>query len=167
MAAQNHHGTVSGESVNLEQLGLFGVFLAGAIPWFEAIVVVPLGILVGLNPALTVVFAVTGNAITIFLFAYAAGAIRARLLARRQAKNKEGESPRLIKAQQSFDRLGIYGLALMGPLVIGTQFAALVAVAAGVKPLKSSLVISAATLLWASAIALVFGIFGFEVFDRG
>jgi len=167
MAAQNHHRTVSGESVNLEQLGLFGVFLAGAIPWFEAIGVVPLGILVGLNPALTVVFAVTGNAITIFLFAYAAGAIRARLLARRQAKNKEGESPRLIKAQQSFDRWGIYGLALMGPLVIGTQFAALVAVAAGVKPLKSSLVITAATLLWASAIALVFGIFGFEVFDRG
>jgi len=129
--------------------------------------VVPIGILAGLNPTLTVVFAVTGNAITIFLFAYAAEAIRNRLLARRLAKNKQGESPRLIKAQRSFDRWGIYGLALMGPLVIGTQFAALVAVAAGVKPLKTSLVITAATLMWASAIALVFGIFGFEVFDNG
>jgi hypothetical protein len=167
VASQNCNLTIQGQGVNLEQLGLLGVFLAGAIPWFEAIGVVPLGILVGLNPALTVVFAVTGNATTIFLFAFGAGAIRTRLLARRQAKNKEGESPRLIKAQQSFDRWGIYGLALMGPLVIGTQFAALVAVAAGVKPLKSSLVITAATLIWAGAIALVFGVFGFEVFDRG
>ena len=153
--------------MDLEQLGLFGVFLAGAIPWFEAIGVVPLGILVGLNPALTVLFAVVGNAITIFLFAYGAAAIRTWLLKRRQAKNKEGESPRLAKAQRSFDRWGIYGLALLGPLVFGTQSAALIAVAAGVRPLKTSIVITAATLMWASALALIFGIFGFEVFDRG
>ena len=30
--------------MNLEQLGYFGIFLAGAIPWFEAIGVVPVGI---------------------------------------------------------------------------------------------------------------------------
>ena len=38
--------------MNLEQLGLFGIFLAGAIPWFEAIVAVPGGILFGLDPLL-------------------------------------------------------------------------------------------------------------------
>lgn len=43
--------------MNLEQLGLFGVFLGGAIPWFEAIAVVPAGIILGLDPVLTVVFA--------------------------------------------------------------------------------------------------------------
>jgi hypothetical protein len=43
--------------MNLEQLGLFGVFLAGAIPWFEAIAVVPAGILFGLDPVLTVIAA--------------------------------------------------------------------------------------------------------------
>jgi hypothetical protein len=36
--------------MNLEQWGLFGIFLAGAIPWMEAIAVVPSGIVLGLNP---------------------------------------------------------------------------------------------------------------------
>jgi hypothetical protein len=36
--------------LDIENLGLLGVFIAGAIPWMEAIAVVPAGILVGLNP---------------------------------------------------------------------------------------------------------------------
>jgi uncharacterized membrane protein len=142
--------------MNLEQLGLFGVFLAGAIPWLEAIGVVPAGILIGLDPALTVLFAVTGNAITIFLFAFGAGKLRSWMRQRRSAKGKSEESPRIIKAQRSFDRWGIYGLAILGPLFIGTQFGALVAVAGGVKPLKASIAITAATILWAALIALAF-----------
>ena len=153
--------------MDIEQLGLFGVFIAGAIPWFEAIVVVPLGILAGLNPVLTVLFAVAGNTITIFLFAYGAEAIRLWMQRRRQAKNKPGESPRLVKAKKSFDRWGVYGLALLGPLTIGTQFAAMVSVAAGVKPLKASLIVVAATVIWASAFGTLFGVLGFEIFDRG
>jgi hypothetical protein len=147
--------------LNLEQLGLFGVFLGGAIPWLEAIVVVPSGILIGLDPLLTVVFAVTGNAITIFLFAFGGSKIRSWMIKRRVSKGKTDESPRIAKAQRSFDRWGIYGLATLGPLVIGTQFAALVAVAGGVKPLKTSIVITAATVIWAGLIAGGFVFVGF------
>lgn len=147
--------------MNLEQLGLFGVFLGGAIPWLEAIVVVPSGILIGLDPLLTVVFAVTGNAITIFLFAFGGSKIRSWMIKRRVSKGKTDESPRIAKAQRSFDRWGIYGLATLGPLVIGTQFAALVAVAGGVKPLKTSIVITAATVIWAGLIAGGFVFVGF------
>jgi hypothetical protein len=46
--------------LNLEQLGYFGIFLAGATPWFEAIGVVP-----------------AGNIITIAVFAYSGANIRA------------------------------------------------------------------------------------------
>jgi len=148
--------------LNLEQLGLFGVFLGGAIPWLEAIVVVPGGILIGLDPLLTVVFAVTGNAITIFLFAFGGSKIRSWMLKRRVSKGKTDESPRIAKAQRSFDRWGIYGLAILGPLVIGTQFAALVAVAGSVKPLKASVVITTATIFWATLIALAFVVAGFD-----
>ncbi|MFM2020229.1 MAG: hypothetical protein RL718_810, partial [Actinomycetota bacterium] len=48
--------------MNYEQLGLLGIFIAGAIPWMEAIAVVPAGILFGLDPVLTVIAAVAGNA---------------------------------------------------------------------------------------------------------
>jgi hypothetical protein len=82
------------------------------------------------------------------------------MLARRVKAGKQGESKRFIKAQQSFDKWGIYGMAALGPVVIGTQFAAAISVAAGVKPLKTSIVISVATLLWAGGIALAMVLFG-------
>ena len=141
--------------MNLEQLGLFGIFIAGAIPWFEAIGVVPAGIIFGLDPILTVVAAAAGNIITIAVFAYAGGAIRERVIARRKSKGKQPKSDRFEKAQKAFDKYGIYGMAALGPILIGTQFAAAASVAAGVKPLKVTVLISSAMVLWAAGIAWV------------
>jgi hypothetical protein len=141
--------------MNLEQWGLFGIFLAGAIPWMEAIAVVPSGIILGLNPYATVIAAVVGNAITIFLFAYAGSSIRARISQRRIAKGKSSESPKFEKAVKAFDRYGIYGMAALGPVIIGTQFAAAASVAAGVKPLRVSLLVTTSMILWSIAIAVI------------
>ena len=139
--------------MNLEQLGYFGIFLAGAIPWFEAIGVVPVGILFGLDPALTVIAASVGNIITIALFAYAGDRIRNWVIERRRKKGIEPKAGRYEKAQKAFDKYGIFGMAALGPIIIGTQFAAAASVAAGVKPLKVTLYISVAMVLWAILIA--------------
>ena len=139
--------------MNLEQLGYFGIFLAGAIPWFEAIGVVPVGILFGLDPALTVVAASVGNIITIAVFAYGGDRIRSWFIERRRKKGIEPKAGRYEKAQKAFDKYGIYGMAALGPVLIGTQFAAAASVAAGVKPFKVTLLISAAMVLWAVGIA--------------
>jgi hypothetical protein len=149
--------------VNYEQLGLFGIFIAGAIPWMEAIAVVPAGILFGLDPVLTVIAAVAGNAITIFLFAYASSGIRSWLIRRREAKGKTGDSPKYLKAVAAFDRYGIWGMAALGPILIGTQFAAAASVAAGVKPLKVSILITASMALWSIAIAWVMVALGVQI----
>ena len=134
-ASVDDYGLARGEAIeftdmNLEQWGLFGIFLAGAIPWMEAIAVVPSGIALGINPVATVVAAVIGNSITIVMFAYAGASIRSRISDRRLAKGKSSESPRFEKAVKAFDRYGIYGMAALGPLIIGTQFAAAASVAA-------------------------------------
>lgn len=149
--------------MNYEQLGLFGIFLAGATPWLEAIAVVPAGILVGLDPVLTVIAAATGNAITIFLFAYAGSSIRSWIIKRREAKGKSGDSPKYQKAIAAFDKYGIWGMAALGPILIGTQFAAAASVAAGVKPLKVSLVITASMVIWATVIAWVMVALGVNI----
>ena len=151
--------------MNLEQLGLFGVFLGGAIPWFEAIAVVPAGIILGLDPVLTVVFAVVGNIITIAVFAYGGGAIRKWIISKRVAKGKEPESTKFVKAQQAFDKYGIYGMAALGPILIGTQFAAAASVAAGVKPLKVTVLVSVAMVVWAAVIGWVVVALGISVFE--
>lgn len=141
--------------MNIEQLGLVGIFLAGAIPWMEAIAVVPSGIILGLDPTETVIAATAGNALTIFLFAYLGATIRTWAIRRRVAKEKSVDSPKYEKALKAFDKYGIYGMAFLGPVIIGTQFAAAAAVAAGVKPLRTSIIISAAMVMWAVAIAAI------------
>jgi len=121
----------------------------------EAIAVVPSGIVLGLNPYSTVVAAVIGNAITIFVFAYLSGAIRQRIINRRLAQGKSGDSAKFEKALKAFDRYGIYGMAFLGPILIGTQFAAAASVAAGVKPLRASILITTSMALWASLIGII------------
>lgn len=147
----------------IEQWGLFGVFIAGAIPWLEAIAVVPVGIFLGLNPLATVVAAVTGNAFTIALFAYSASNIRERIIARRVSKGKSADSPKLEKALKAFDKYGIYGLAVLGPILLGTQFAAVAAVVAGIKPARASTLIIASTLVWAGLIAIAMVAFDVKI----
>jgi hypothetical protein len=149
--------------MNYEQLGLLGIFIAGAIPWMEAIAVVPAGILFGLDPVLTVIAAVAGNAITIFRFAYAGSSIRTWLIKRREAKGKSGDSPKYQKAIAAFDKYGIWGMAALGPILIGTQFAAAASVTAGVKPLKVSILITASMALWSIAIAWVMVALGVNI----
>lgn len=149
--------------MNLEQLGLLGIFIAGAIPWFEAIAVVPAGILFGLDPVLTVLAAVSGNAITIFLFAYAGASIRQWLIRRRETKGKSGDSPKYQKAIAAFDKYGIWGMAALGPILIGTQFAAAASVAAGVKPLKVSLLITLSMAIWSVALAVLVASLGVKI----
>jgi hypothetical protein len=149
--------------MNLEQLGLLGIFIAGAIPWFEAIAVVPAGILFGLDPVLTVLAAVSGNAITIFLFAYAGASIRQWLIRRREARGKSGDSPKYQKAMVAFDKYGIWGMAALGPILIGTQFAAAASVAAGVKPLKVSLLITLSMAIWSVVLAVVVASLGVKI----
>jgi hypothetical protein len=129
----------------------------------EAIAVVPAGILFGLDPVLTVIAAVAGNAITIFLFAYAGSSIRTWLIKRREAKGKSGDSPKYQKAIAAFDKYGIWGMAALGPILIGTQFAAAASVAAGVKPLKVSILITASMALWSIAIAWVMVALGVNI----
>lgn len=140
--------------LDIENLGLLGVFIAGAIPWMEAIAVVPAGILGGLDPVATLFAAVVGNSITIFLFAYFASNISERLINRRVKHGKSAELPKLEKAIKAFDQYGVYGLAALGPILIGTQFAAVAAVTAGVKPLRASMLIIASLTLWSIAIAV-------------
>jgi uncharacterized membrane protein len=147
----------------IEQWGLVGVFIAGAIPWMEAIAVVPVGILLGLNPLATVLAAVTGNALTIALFAYSASNIRERLIQRRIRKGKTAESPKLEKAMKAFDKYGIYGLAGLGPILLGTQFAAVAAVVAGIKPARASILIIISTVVWAGVIAIAMVAFDVKI----
>ncbi len=133
----------------VEQLGLLGVFLAGATPWLEAVVVIPVGMVLGLPAAWTVVLALLGNVSTIVVFALGGDRILAAMAKRREKKGKaQTEDRRMRRAQRIFVRYGDVGMAVVGPLIIGTQFAAAIAVSLGVSVWRASVVQSLGAVLW-------------------
>ena len=134
----------------IEQLGLLGVFIAGAIPWLEAIGVIPVGILFGLSPFWTITLAFSGNAITTFAFAYSSQAVMNRI-----KKRGEPESKNMARARRVFSRYGIWGMAFVGPLLIGSQIAAALSVALGVNAFKSAMVINTGMVIAGTIIGVL------------
>ncbi len=139
----------------LEQLGLLGVFIAGATPWLEAVVVIPVAIALGLPPAWSMVLAVAGNGLTIVLFARGSERILAAAHARRVRKGKNTpDDSRVTRAKSIFARYGDIGMAVVGPWLIGTQFAAALAVSLGVSVVRASVVQTLGAAVWGMATGL-------------
>lgn len=138
----------------VEQLGLIGVFIAGAIPWLEAVVVIPAGIVVGLPVLWTVVSALAGNLATIALFAVGSERILSSMARRRERKGEPlQEDTRTARAKRVFVRYGDVGMAVVGPLLIGTQFAAAIAVSLGVSVWRATVVQSLGAIAWGALAA--------------
>lgn len=140
----------------LEQLGLLGVFIAGATPWLEAVVVIPVGIAFGLSPVWTMVWALVGNASTIVLFALLSDKVMAGLARRRERKGLSREpDARMERAKRIFTRYGVFGMAVVGPLIIGTQIAAAIAVSLGVSVWRSSTIVTLGAVVWGVATGVI------------
>lgn len=140
----------------LEQLGLLGVFIAGATPWLEAVVVIPVGIAFGLSPLWTMVWALLGNASTIVAFALLSERIMSGMARRRARKGLSREpDARLERAQKIFIRYGVFGMAVVGPLIIGTQIAAAIAVSLGVSVWRSSTIVTLGAVVWGVATGMI------------
>lgn len=162
-------------------LGLVGVFLGGALPWLEAVVVIPAGILAGL-PALPVIVAgAVGNLITVGIAAYGGEWLigkwsdwrRRRKAASGEGNNSEAEAAlarRSAKNRARIERLmnrgGLPLLALVGPLGLGTQVSAVVAVSTGVRATVSLIWIGAGTVVWC-VIAGMAAVTGFQFLGIG
>lgn len=154
---------------------LGGVLLGGAIPWLEAIIVIPLGIVAGGPPVLVVLAGVTGNLLTLAVAAWfgerVRNWVRRRLAQQREARGEPSAgSPAVQKRRQRIERImnrwGMPGLAVLGPLGLGTQVSAVVAVAAGVGARVSFTWIAAGTLAW-SAVAAVLAAYGVSFLGIG
>ena len=139
----------------IEQLGLLGVFLAAATPYLEAIVVVPIAIVLGLDPVVTTVVAVAGNALTIGLFALSSQKVMGWIAARRHRRGLEDYSPSVQRGMDIFHSYGVWAMAVLGPLLIGTQVAAAIAVSLGLSAARVTVIVTAATAGWAVLAAVV------------
>lgn len=142
--------------MDLERLGLVGVLIGGAVPWLEAVTVIPAGILLGLPPVAVVVTAIVGNLATVAVASFAGEHVRTRLLARRRRRrSRDDEARGPTRSERVMARFGMPGLTILGPLGLGTQLSAAVAVSLGVSGRRAFLWVGASTVGWSVLTALL------------
>ncbi len=145
--------------MDLERLGLLGVLIGGAVPWLEAVTVIPAGILLGLPPAAVVVTAIIGNLATVALVAFGGERVRSWMLTRRRRRRAEEPAGdgggRASRAERVMARFGVPGLAILGPLGVGTQLSAAIVVSLGVSGRRAFAWVGASTIGWSVLVALL------------
>lgn len=150
------------------------VFVGGAIPWLEAIIVIPGGIVAGLHPVPAVVAGVAGNLLTVALAAWFGDRLRRWSTERRSGAgakpldvtDAEPRGRQVRRVERVAQRWGLPALAVLGPIGLGTQVSVMVAVGIGVETRRAFWWIAAGTVVW-SLVAAVAAVTGMSIAGAG
>ncbi|OME70794.1 DNA-binding protein [Paenibacillus sp. FSL A5-0031] len=107
------------------------LFLLAAAPWLDVFLVVPLGIVAGLSPVAVAIIGFAGNFLLVLLLGIFFKQFSKWNTNRRLKKGITTSSKKETRARRIWDRYGLPGLALLAPLIVGTDIAALLALSLG------------------------------------
>ncbi|MDZ5077135.1 hypothetical protein [Nesterenkonia sp. HG001] len=133
-----------------------GLILISAIPFVESYGGGFLGVLAGVHPAVAISAGVIGNMISLILVVYLAHWIRGSVLKRR---NPEAVDPRKSAKRERviriFDKFGVPGVSILGPLALPSQITAplMVSVGASRNAVMGWMLVS--VVLWGAAFGLL------------
>ncbi|MDN7227026.1 small multi-drug export protein [Planococcus sp. N064] len=142
----------------------FLVFLGAAIPWFEIALVIPLGIVWGLSPLWVMVLAFVGNMLTVLALIVGFDWFKVWYLKRQEEKGKT-QNKKSERAKKIWNKYGLPGLAMLGPILIGTHIAAFIGMTLGATKKNTTIWLTISIAAW----TLTFGILtalGFDFFTR-
>ncbi|KZM77235.1 hypothetical protein [Cellulosimicrobium sp. I38E] len=128
-----------------------GVLLAGAIPYVEAEGAAVLGVVAGVNPVVAILAAVVGNAIALAVVVWLIGAARSGVTRGRAVE----KSPKRQRMRQVFDRYGVPGVSLLGPLLLPSHVTAAAMVGFGAPRTRVFAWGVAAVTAWAVVLGVV------------
>lgn len=139
------------------------VFVFAAIPIVEILVVVPVAIGLGLNPVATGVVAFAGNVGSVYaLVAFHHRFSRWWRGQRGGTDTAESTGERYARARSLWDRYGLAGLSVGGPILTGVHIAALVALLAGSSTRSVAGWMTVGIGLWTVVLVTV-SVFGFSL----
>lgn len=152
----------------MEQLVFYiTLMLVASIPWIEASFAVPIAILTGANPILSFVIGMFGNIVTLLLAVLFSAQIKEWL-------NKRKRNKATSRAKTTFEKYGLLGAALLGPILLGSHIVAIIAISMNIPKWQTFIYVSLGTGLWAIllSVLVIFGVdmFGLEqmrLFDGG
>jgi hypothetical protein len=151
------------------------IALAGAIPFIEGEGAAGIGIIGGIPPVIAAIAAMIGNFVCVAILVLASSGARQAIVNR--ARSRESvvagggapivdETPsvdaghrtaRTEKFQRAFERYGVPGVSLLGPLLLPTHFTATMLAAAGVGKARILLWQAVAIVGWTTIVAVIVG----------
>lgn len=140
------------------------VFLGGAIPWLEIALVIPIGIISGLSPIGVIITAFSGNLLTVLFVIFGFQKVK-EWRDKRKQKSGQGESKRAERGKRIWNKYGMPGVALLGPILIGTHIAAFIGLLFGATKRNATVWLTVSIALW----SIIFGVataMGFDFFIK-
>ena len=132
-----------------------GVILISAIPFVEYFFGAPIGILAGMHPVVAIVTAVIGNMLSLILVVYVAHWVRTAILHKRPQQMDPQKSAKREKVRRIFDRFGVPGVSILGPLALPSQFTAPLMVSFGASRHAVMAWMLVSVILWGVGFALL------------
>ena len=129
------------------------VFLGAAVPALEIAIVIPAGVIMGLSPFWVILLAFAGNMLTVLLLIFLYQRIN-QWYRNRKGEEAKSESKRQLRGKKIMNKYGVPGLALAGPILIGTHIAAFFALLFGASKRKTIIWMTASIALW----SIIFGV---------
>lgn len=155
------------------------VALAGAVPFIEGEGAAAIGIIGGIHPVVAALAGIVGNFLCVAILVMASAGARDAVVSRHRAKRSatleadgartmtmasvDAQAPidsasgsaRAAKFQKAFERYGLPGVSLLGPLLLPTHFTATMLAAAGIAKGRILVWQAVAIVGWTTLITLV------------
>lgn len=153
------------------------VALAGAIPFIEGEGAVSIGIIGGISPVIAAIAAIVGNFLCVLVVVIVSSGARQAVVNRSRAKTAAlagagggtidepaadaadtgRGTARRAKFQRAFERYGVPGVSLLGPLLLPTQFTATMLAASGIGRARILFWQALAIIGWTTVVAVIVG----------
>lgn len=144
------------------------VFLLSALPFFEALIIIPIAIIAGLSTIPTLLIGLIGNILTVLLVILFMDKIQAWRNRKKDPQAQEGNK-RYRRARSIWNKFGLPGLAFIGPLFVGSHLTAFVSLLLGGTKKSVTFWMITSLVIWC-VVTAVFAHYGVDLFgvgDRG
>lgn len=139
-----------------EPLQWLGIIAISAIPFVESFFGAFIGIIAGMPLWAALGAAVVGNMLSLALVVYGAHFIRTAVLKRQKPKEvSDGQRKRREKAKRLFDKFGVPGVSLLGPLALPSQITAPLMVSFGANRHLVMIWMFVSVVVWGTGFALL------------
>ncbi|RKD69732.1 putative small multi-drug export protein [Sinobaca qinghaiensis] len=141
----------------IELLGMYLlIFILSAVPFFEAYGVIPIAVIAGIPAVPAFLIGWIGNVITVLLLLVFITRVQEWVAARRKKKHTDKEvGKRSQRAQRLWEKYGLPGLSIIGPLFVGSHLTAFMGMSLGGSKKKIFYWVSASIALWSIVFSIL------------